>query len=58
VVIGARDEKQLRENLGAVGWALSAEQIRQLDEASDVMPCYPHYQYRFGGFIRLNPPVV
>jgi aryl-alcohol dehydrogenase-like predicted oxidoreductase len=59
VIIGARDEAQLRDNLGAVGWSLSAEHIALLDKASTVMPCYPYYPYRVQeGFARLNPPPV
>ncbi|WP_342725673.1 aldo/keto reductase [Bradyrhizobium sp. B097] len=59
VIIGARDETQLRDNLGAVGWSLSADQIARLDRASAVMPAYPYYPYRIqDGFARLNPPPV
>ncbi|MCK1392145.1 aldo/keto reductase [Bradyrhizobium sp. 1] len=59
VIIGARDEAQLRDNLGAVGWSLSADQIKRLDEVSAVMPPYPYYPYRTqDGFARLNPPLV
>ena len=59
VIIGARDEAQLRDNLGAVGWSLSADQIARLDRASAVMPAYPYYPYRIQeGFARLNPPPV
>ncbi|TAK98457.1 MAG: aldo/keto reductase [Rhodospirillaceae bacterium] len=59
VLIGARNEAQLRDNLGAVGWSLEAEQVRRLDEASAVMPAYPYYSYRIEkGFNRLNPPPV
>jgi aryl-alcohol dehydrogenase-like predicted oxidoreductase len=59
VIIGARDEAQLRDNLGAVAWSLSAAQIKRLDEVSAVMPSYPHYPYRIQeGFARLNPPPV
>jgi aryl-alcohol dehydrogenase-like predicted oxidoreductase len=36
VIIGARNEEQLRRNLGAIGWALTANQIAALDEASSV----------------------
>ena len=43
VIIGARDEKQLRDNLGAAGWKLSSEQITKLDAASDVTPIYPYW---------------
>lgn len=59
VIIGARNEAQLRDNLGAAGWTLSAEQIAALDEASAVMPPYPHTPYRQQeGFARLDPPMV
>lgn len=46
VLIGARNEAQLRENLGAVGWALTPEQVAQLDAASAVMPAYPYWHQR------------
>jgi aryl-alcohol dehydrogenase-like predicted oxidoreductase len=59
VIIGARNEAQLRDNLGAVGWSLTKEQIKRLDEASETMPAYPYYPYRTQeGFGRLNPPPV
>jgi len=59
VIIGARDEAQLRDNLGAVGWSLTPEQRKRLNDASDVMPAYPYYPYRIqDGFRRLNPPPV
>ncbi len=59
VIIGARNEEQLRQNLGAVGWSLTSEQIAKLDAASDVLPAYPHAPYRYQeGFARLNPPLV
>jgi len=59
VIIGARDEAQLRDNLGAVGWSLTTEQIARLDKASAVMPTYPYYPYRIQeGFARINPPPV
>jgi aryl-alcohol dehydrogenase-like predicted oxidoreductase len=43
VIIGARDEKQLRDNLGAVGWSLSKEHVAKLDAASDTIPIYPYW---------------
>ena len=43
VIIGARDEAQLRTNLGAAGWALSAEQIARLDAASAKQRVYPYW---------------
>jgi aryl-alcohol dehydrogenase-like predicted oxidoreductase len=59
VIIGARNEAQLRENLGAAGFALIPEQIKLLDEASNVMPAYPYYPYRIQeGFAWINPPAV
>jgi aryl-alcohol dehydrogenase-like predicted oxidoreductase len=57
VIIGARNEEQLRQNLGAVGWSLTAEQIARLDKASSVTAPYPYFPYRRQeGFARLNPP--
>ncbi|WP_353144877.1 aldo/keto reductase [Paracoccus sp. (in: a-proteobacteria)] len=59
VIIGARNEEQLRQNLGAVDWKLTAEQMAALDDASDLLPPYPHTPYRQQeGFARLNPPMV
>ncbi|TPN77627.1 aldo/keto reductase [Mesorhizobium sp. CU2] len=59
VIIGARNEEQLRQNLGAVGWSLTPEQIKTLDEASAVTAPYPYFPYRRQeGFARLNPPAV
>ncbi|BBC98653.1 aldo/keto reductase [Streptomyces griseofuscus] len=59
VIIGARDEKQLRQNLGAVGWTLTPDQQARLDAASEKTAPYPHFPYqRQEGFARLNPPVV
>jgi aryl-alcohol dehydrogenase-like predicted oxidoreductase len=49
VVIGARDEAQLRQNLGAVGWNLSTEQVATLDAASKPIKAYPYWhQTQFG----------
>jgi aryl-alcohol dehydrogenase-like predicted oxidoreductase len=59
VVIGARNEEQLRQNLGAVGWSLTPEQMQRLDRASTVTPAYPYWPYyRQAGFARINPPLV
>jgi aryl-alcohol dehydrogenase-like predicted oxidoreductase len=46
VVIGARDEKQLRDNLGAIGWNLTAEQVKTLDKASAVTMAYPYWHQK------------
>jgi aryl-alcohol dehydrogenase-like predicted oxidoreductase len=59
VILGARNEAQLRDNLGAVGWRLTAEQVTRLDAASEVTAPYPYFPYRRQeGFARLNPPAV
>jgi aryl-alcohol dehydrogenase-like predicted oxidoreductase len=46
VIIGARNEEQLRQNLGAVGWNLTAEQVRKLDEASARPMTYPYWHQK------------
>ncbi len=56
VIIGARNEQQLRQNLGSVGWNLTADQMARLDAASAVTPCYPYWHQR--GFAERNPPPV
>ncbi len=43
VVIGARNEEQMKQNLGALGWTLDAEAISRLDDASREMPIYPYW---------------
>jgi aryl-alcohol dehydrogenase-like predicted oxidoreductase len=43
VVIGARNEEQLRANLGAVGWSLTPEQVAKLDKASARPLAYPYW---------------
>jgi aryl-alcohol dehydrogenase-like predicted oxidoreductase len=53
VIFGARNEEQLRQNLGAVGWNLSGEHIAKLDAASDVTPVYPYWHQR--QFLERNP---
>ena len=59
VIVGARDVQQLRQNLGAVGWSLDADQVARLDKASERPAPYPHFPYqRQEGFARLNPPLV
>ena len=52
VIIGARNEEQLRDNLGAVGWSLTPDQIAKLDAASETTWPYPYWHQR--GFSR-NP---
>jgi len=43
VIIGARNEEQLRQNLAAAGWSLSPAQIAALDRASEQTPIYPYW---------------
>ena len=56
VIIGARNEEQLRQNLGAVGWTLTPEQVKRLDEASAKPLAYPYWHQ--AGFAERNPPPV
>jgi aryl-alcohol dehydrogenase-like predicted oxidoreductase len=56
VIVGARTEDQLRQNLGAVGWSLTAEQVARLDGASTVPLPYPYWHQR--GFTERNPAPV
>lgn len=58
ILMGARDESQLRQNLGAIGWSLNREQVARLDAASHVTPPYPYYPYWNGQFTERNPPPV
>jgi aryl-alcohol dehydrogenase-like predicted oxidoreductase len=53
VIMGARNEEQLRQNLAAAGWNLSAEQVAKLDKASEVPAVYPYWHQR--QFAERNP---
>lgn len=53
IIIGARTEEQLKQNLGAVGWNLTPEQVARLDSASARTPIYPYWHQR--GFNHRNP---
>lgn len=54
VIVGARNEEQLRQNLGAIGWNLTSEQVARLDAASETALAYPYWHQR--GFAERNPP--
>jgi aryl-alcohol dehydrogenase-like predicted oxidoreductase len=54
VIMGARNEEQLRQNLGAVGWNLTPAQVAKLDAASATTPIYPYWHQRQFG--ERNPP--
>jgi aryl-alcohol dehydrogenase-like predicted oxidoreductase len=56
IVLGARNEVQLKDNLGAVGWSLTAEQVKTLDKASFLRPPYPYWHQE--SYPELVPPVV
>ena len=56
IIIGARNEDQLRQNLGAEGWSLSAAQVAALDRASEQEPVYPYWHQL--QFSERNPPPV
>jgi aryl-alcohol dehydrogenase-like predicted oxidoreductase len=53
IVIGARNEEQLKQNLGAVGWSLTPEQMSRLDAASATPTAYPYWHQK--GFGERNP---
>lgn len=46
VIIGARNESQLIENIGALGWSLSDAHARMLEAASDASPACPVWHQR------------
>jgi len=54
LIIGARNEEQLRQNLGAVGWSLTPEQMTALDTASTTTKTYPYWHQ--ASFTERNPP--
>src|SRR6266478_2762221 len=56
LIVGARNEEQLKQNLGAIGWELTKEQIAKLDAASEVPLAYPYWHQR--QFEERNPRPV
>ena len=56
IIVGARNEDQLRQNLGAVGWNLTPAQMAKLDTASATALAYPYWHQR--AFPELNPAPV
>jgi aryl-alcohol dehydrogenase-like predicted oxidoreductase len=57
IIVGARNEEQLRQNLGAAGWKLTPAQIARLDAASAVPLAYPYWHQR-AIYGERNPPPV
>jgi aryl-alcohol dehydrogenase-like predicted oxidoreductase len=54
VIVGARDEKQLEDNLSTAGWRLTAEDVAKLDDVSALPEPYPMWhQHKFG--VERNP---
>jgi aryl-alcohol dehydrogenase-like predicted oxidoreductase len=53
VVMGARNEQQLRQNLAASGWTLSPEQVSRLDASSRTNAAYPYWHQH--QFVERNP---
>jgi aryl-alcohol dehydrogenase-like predicted oxidoreductase len=56
VILGARNEEQLRDNLGAVGWNLTKDQMSRLDQVSARTLPYPYWHQR--GFTERNPSPI
>jgi aryl-alcohol dehydrogenase-like predicted oxidoreductase len=56
IIMGARNEEQLRQNLGAAGWNLTSEQVAKLDAASKVPRVYPYWHQ--AQFEERNPLAV
>jgi aryl-alcohol dehydrogenase-like predicted oxidoreductase len=56
IIVGARNEEQLKQNLAVLGWNLNKEQVAKLDKASETTPVYPYWHQR--QFRALNPPPV
>ena len=48
LIVGARNEEQLTENLGAAGWSLTPQQVERLQRASDRPLAYPYWHQNFG----------
>lgn len=46
VIVGARNEKQLRDNLATAGFTLTKQQVAELDEASSPQVAYPYWHQR------------
>jgi aryl-alcohol dehydrogenase-like predicted oxidoreductase len=57
VILGARTEEQLRDNLATAQWSLAAEEVARLNDASALPEPYPYWhQHKFG--LERNPRIV
>jgi aryl-alcohol dehydrogenase-like predicted oxidoreductase len=55
IIFGARNEEQLKQNLGAVGWNLTLDQVQRLDKASETLPSYPYWHQRGFPMLKAHP---
>jgi aryl-alcohol dehydrogenase-like predicted oxidoreductase len=55
IIIGARNEEQLIQNFGAVGWNLSVDQVKRLDKVSEMPPAYPYWHQREFPMLKADP---
>ena len=55
IIFGARNEQQLQDNLGAIGWNLTTDQVKRLDAVSEVPPAYPYWHQRQQYGLNLAP---
>lgn len=55
IIIGARNEEQLKQNLQAVGWNLTASQVQRLDKVSEILPVYPYWHQRQFPMLKTDP---
>lgn len=55
LIFGARTEEQLQQNLGAVGWSLTLEQVQRLDQVSEELPAYPYWHQRDFQMLKAHP---
>lgn len=55
IIFGARNEDQLKQNLDAIGWNLTLDQVRALDSASESLPPYPYWHQRQFQMLKAHP---
>jgi aryl-alcohol dehydrogenase-like predicted oxidoreductase len=53
IIMGARNEEQLRQNLASAGWSLTSDQVARLDKASEIPRIYPYWHQ--ASFANRNP---
>jgi aryl-alcohol dehydrogenase-like predicted oxidoreductase len=55
IIFGARNEEQLNQNLAAVGWNLTLDQVERLDKVSETLPSYPYWHQRDFPMLKAHP---